>query len=105
MTIQAEHGADGPPPCDECRGSGKVVIRGCSHRGNCPCGEDKAFPCPDCGGTGRGPCHCGEPADRLDAMTGQPVCSDCDRSEDGPMGGMGHQHDYAPALESGRGLK
>lgn len=97
------------PRCAECNGSGEVVIRGCHHQGNCPCGDDRAFPCPDCDGTGRGGCdHCGEPATHRALYSDQFFCDECDQAEprgDHPLGGMGFGIDYAPALAEARRLK
>lgn len=65
-----------PRPCEDCKGTGTVIVRGCGHQGNCPCGEDREFPCSRCRGTGRELCDwCGEspaeiqsPAPELDAL-------------------------------------
>lgn len=69
--------APDPLACRACAGHGTVAVRpDCIHpgsNGRCPCGPDEA-PCAECEGTGRVPCHCGEPADRI-GRDGGPACS------------------------------
>jgi hypothetical protein len=72
---------EGPRACTECRGKGETVLRGCEHQGNCPCGEDRAFPCPRCEGSKVEPCDsCGEPS--VDRYQGEDLCAGCLPSEE-----------------------
>lgn len=113
MTVQMESAL----ACPRCKGDRtiSVVANDCHHAsGNCPC-DTADVACPDCEGTGVVACdHCGEPATHLlyngEYVAHQPVCDECDDPTgeprgDHPMGGMGYQHDYAPALEAARRLK
>lgn len=70
--------------CVDCGGSGETIVRGCSHQGNCPCGEDKAFPCPRCEGSKvEGCAFCGEPSVMVHPHIGD-ACQQCaDRGDEG----------------------